>query len=503
MSAAPPARQPPSPPFTDPPGYSRHRPERTLLYQLVEQHYPAFRELRAAADRPLPDFVQQEFDAYLKCGRFEEGFLRVRCEQCHAEKLLAFSCKKRGFCPSCGGRRMAETAALLADEVLPERPLRQWVLSLPHALRFLLATNSEALTLVLGEVYRAISRHLLCKAGLTSATAATGAVTLVQRFGSALNLNVHFHMLFLDGVYQTAVASAPVFRPVAAPESSDLQELVERIAARIGRALERRGLVERDLENAWLAADTEAGPLDDLLGHSITYRIAVGPRAGQKLFTLQTVPPRPQGLEGEPSSAARAGGFSLHAGVDIAPNERAKLERLCRYVSRPPVASERLALTASGQVRYTLKTCYRDGTTHIVLEPLDLMARLAALVPTPRMHLTRYHGVFAPHSQYRAAVTPAHRGRGAATLPVSGADPTKPSTPRHVAMSWARRLKRVFGVEIESCARCSGQLKIIASIEEPQLIAKILSHLERAGAEHSQSELPLVARGPPAPSSLL
>jgi hypothetical protein len=138
-------------------------------------------------------------------------------------------------------------------------------------------------------------------------------------------------------------------------------------------------------------------------------------------------------------------------------------------------------------VRYTLKTPYRDGTTHIVLEPLDLMARLAALVPTPRMHLTRYHGVFAPHSQYRAA----------------GADPTKPSTPRHVAMSWARRLKRVFGVEIESCTRCGGELKIIASIEEPQLIAKILSHLESVAAEQSQSELPLVARGPPAQSSLL
>jgi hypothetical protein len=181
----------------------------------------------------------------------------------------------------------------------------------------------------------------------------------------------------------------------------------------------------------------------------------------------------------------------------------AELERLCRYVSRPPVASERLALTASGQVRYTLKTPYRDGTTHIVLEPLDLMARLAALVPKPRMHLTRYHGVFAPHSQYRWAVTPAQRGRGAATPPVSGADPTKPSTPRHVAMSWARRLKRVFGVEIECCARCGGELKIIASIEEAQLIAKILSHLERAAPEQYQSELPLGARGPPLQPSLL
>jgi hypothetical protein len=164
-----------------------------------------------------------------------------------------------------------------------------------------------------------------------------------------------------------------------------LQGLVEQIAARIGRALERRGLVERDIENAWLAADAQAGPLDDLLGHSITYRIAVGPRAGQKLFTLQTVPPRLQGLEGDPNGAARAGGFSLHAGVGIASNQREKLERLCRYVSRPPVASERLALSASGHVRYTLKTPYRDGTSHIVLEPLDLMARLAALEVSRRI----------------------------------------------------------------------------------------------------------------------
>jgi hypothetical protein len=119
------------------------------------------------------------------------------------------------------------------------------------------------------------------------------------------------------------------------------------------------------------------------------------------------------------------------------------------------------------------------------------------------MHLTRYHGVFAPHSQHRAEVTPAQRGRGAATPPVSEADRTKVTTPRHVAMTWARRLKRVFGVEIECCTRCGVELKIIASIEEPQLIAKILSHLERAEPEQSQSELPLGARGPPWQSSLL
>ena len=88
--------------------YERHRPERTLLYQLVEEHYPALKVHLAAQGSALPDYVEREFDEYLKCGRLEHGFLRVRCESCRAEHLVAFSCKRRGFCASCGARRMAD-----------------------------------------------------------------------------------------------------------------------------------------------------------------------------------------------------------------------------------------------------------------------------------------------------------------------------------------------------------------------------------------------------------
>ncbi len=105
------------------PQYQRHRPERTLLYQLVEQYYPVFETQWAAEGRILPDYVRQEFEEYLKSGRLEHGFLRVRCDTCHAEHLVAFSCKGRGFCPSCGARRMAESAALLVDDVLPHEPM--------------------------------------------------------------------------------------------------------------------------------------------------------------------------------------------------------------------------------------------------------------------------------------------------------------------------------------------------------------------------------------------
>ena len=114
--------RPRAPPFIDPPGCARHRPEATLLYQLVERHYPEFVAVREAAGRPLPKYVKEEFAAYLKCGRLEHGFLRTKCEDCHAEKFAAFSCKRRGFCPSCGARRMTNGAALLADEVLPAKP---------------------------------------------------------------------------------------------------------------------------------------------------------------------------------------------------------------------------------------------------------------------------------------------------------------------------------------------------------------------------------------------
>lgn len=174
--------------------YERHRPEQTLLYRIIDRHYPRFLTYMSEQGKPLPCHVPKEFDEFLKCGRLEHGFLRVQCSTCHKERLVAFSCKRRGFCPSCGARRMTESAALLVDEVLPHEPVRQWVLSIPYQLRFLFASRPELMGKVLGIVYRAIATYLIKKAGQTPKTAKTGAVTLIQRFGrsgapGALNLN--------------------------------------------------------------------------------------------------------------------------------------------------------------------------------------------------------------------------------------------------------------------------------------------------------------------------
>lgn len=125
----------------------------------------------AARDRALPGYVEREFEDYLRCGRLEHDFLRVRCERCRVDRLVAFSCKRRGFCPSRGAQRMAESAALLVDEVFPEQPVRQWVLSVPHPLRYLFASRPEVMSRVLGIVYRCIATHLIHKAGCSRKSA--------------------------------------------------------------------------------------------------------------------------------------------------------------------------------------------------------------------------------------------------------------------------------------------------------------------------------------------
>ena len=171
----------------------------------------------------------------------------------------------------------------------------------------------------------------------------------------------------------------------------------------------------------------------------------------------------------------------LFAATVCEAHQRSKLERLCRYIPRPPIATQRLSLDRRGRVVYPYKRPCRDGSTPVVLEPLDFIARRAALVPRPRLNLTRFHGVFAPHCKHRARLVP-HRPRGQ----VDNDQPTAP-------MSWMRRLKRVFAIDIESCPDCGGKLRVIASIEDPPLIRHILAHVQRR-----EALLKRVARAPPA-----
>jgi hypothetical protein len=220
----------------------------------------------------------------------------------------------------------------------------------------------------------------------------------------------------------------------------------------------------------------EEDSLLQLQGASVSYRIAIGPQQGKKVFTLQTLP---ASNEGEYGQLANTSGFSLHAGVFANADEPDKLERLCRYISRPAISEQRLSMTQHGKVRYQLKTPYRDGTTHIFFNPIDFIGKLAALIPPPRLNLTRFYGVFAPNSNLRAQVTASQRGKNSPKL-INKKD-SQSDKPYHArSMSWAQRLKRVFNIDITECEKCQKlNVSIIACITDASVIQKILTHLNK------------------------
>src|SRR5215831_17895939 len=198
--------------------YAPRDPSRTVLYAVLAEHLETLlASLEADPDAPgLPAYVQREFYDYLRCGILAHGFLRLGCDTCHQELLVPFSCKRRGFCPSCAGRRMAQMAAHLVEQVIPWVPTRQWVVSVPIPLRYWTASSPDLTATVHTIIRTTIGQYYVNQAvqrGHERASLQPGSVTFIQRFGSALNLNLHFHMLGLEGVYldRTATGLKPRF----------------------------------------------------------------------------------------------------------------------------------------------------------------------------------------------------------------------------------------------------------------------------------------------------
>src|SRR6266568_9023307 len=186
--------------------YQPRDPSCTVLYHVIAEHLETF--LASLADDPeatgLPAYVQREFDDYLPCGILAHGFLRLGCDTCKHELLVPFSCKRRGFCPSCTGRRMAQMAAHLVECVIPWVPTRQWVVSVPMPLRYWMAASQELTAQVHTIIRTTIGQYYVHQAvarGVPRAKVQPGSVTFLQRFGGAINVNLHFHCVFLEGVY--------------------------------------------------------------------------------------------------------------------------------------------------------------------------------------------------------------------------------------------------------------------------------------------------------------
>ncbi len=464
--------------------YEPRDPSHTVLYTVIADPLETFlASLDADPDATgLPAYVEREFYAYLRCGILAHGFLRLGCDTCPKELLLPFSCKRRGFCPSCAGRRMAQTAAHLVECVIPWVPTRQWVVSVPVPLRYWMASSQDLTAKVHTIIRTTIGQYYVNQAvtrGVPRDQVQPGSVTFIQRFGSALNLNLHFHCVFLEGVYldRTDQGLKPRFLTGDPPSDADVADVLQKISHRVIRKLRQLGYLEAGgdatVATGYDPLVEDAPALARTLAASVQQRMAFGERAGQHVRRIGSG----FGHEGEHPAltgprCARVHGFSLHANTAIPAHRRDQLERLMRYTGRGAVALERLEQDTHGDLLYPFTHPWSDGTTGIRLSPLELLEKLAALVPLPRVHLVRYAGCLAPHSTLRAAIIPTRRQQG-----VDGEETTT-GTPY---WSWARLLGRVFGLDMRTCPFCRrGTLRIIAVITQEAVITRILRHLQLA-----------------------
>src|SRR5712691_6216893 len=409
-------------------------PSRTVLYTVIADHLETFlASLDADPDATgLPAYVEREFYAYLRCGILAHGFLRLGCDTCPKE-LLPFSCKRRGCCPSCAGRRMAQTAAHLVECVIPWVPTRQWVVSVPMPLRYWMAASQDLTAQVHTIIRTTIGQYYVNQAvtrGSARQQVQPGSVTCIQRFGGALNLHGHFHCVFLEGVYldRTEAGLKPRFLKGEPPSDADIAAVLQKISRRVIHKLRHRGYLEAGSNDAVATGydplRSAAPELARTMAASVTQRIAFGERAGQHVRRIGSgfgyAGERPE-LTGP--RCASVNGFSLHANTQVPAHRRDQLERLIRYTARGAVALERLEEAANGDLVYTFTKPWSDGTTGITLSPLELLEKLAAIVPLPRVHLVRYAGCLAPHSQLRGAIIPTPRQQGVEVPEASSAAP--------------------------------------------------------------------------------
>jgi hypothetical protein len=368
---------------------------------------------------------------------------------------------------------MCDFAARLVTDVLPRVPIRQWVLTVPHGLRAKLAMDPALTTLVLREFIAAVSTWMRRRArrlGIRGPIK-TGAVTVIQRFNSALDLAPHFHTLFMDGLYTFPPGRQPIFHPLPAPTDED----VAQVAAAVFRRFERK-LVGRDPSGGQRRL-LEATPLLAALAESSSRGvIATGPRRGCRVLRVRGATAEVEALV-LGRLCAQVEGFNLQAATRVAANDRQGLERMGRYLARPPIAADRLSQLDDGRLELRLKRPWRDGTTAFRYTPHELIERLVALVPRPRAHLVRYSGVLAPSFAARAQIVPKSGDTGPAE-PARPAAPAGAEAPKGPGrFPWASRIWRVFLEDVLACAGCSGRMTIVAAVTSRAGVSRILDHM--------------------------
>ena len=465
-----------------------HRyPDQGVLYQVIADNINTVYYELESKGKYIPSHVRKEFESYLACGIYCHGFTRLQCVgECKQGFLLPFSCKCRGFCNSCIGRRMAQTSLNLTDYVLPNIQYRQWVLSIPIVLRYVMARDSTILTKVqrvLVKAIRSYFRRQARKEGIRDAE--IGVISVIQLFGGSVNLNPHFHLVVSDGFFYKNNKGVMTFKPLKPPVEGDIAHINKKIHKKVNAMLLKAGIIDEETNHYQGELFTTDDATTEAKAASIRRKISVGANRGGKVkqigkfYDFGWHPPHGQLLNYHE-------GFSLHAGVSIKASDRKGLEQLISYTLRPPIPMDRLTYVGDdkNKIRFKLKRPYDDGTHSLEFTGVELVEKLISIIPKAKMNLVRYFGVFSANYKHRLQIVPGVKHKKKVV---------KGKITNEYWIPWAELLRRTFQLDVSICTTCKGLVRVIAVIKDPKIIHRILGHLHLPTAPPSIAP----ARSPP------
>ncbi|HPC62329.1 MAG TPA: transposase [Verrucomicrobiota bacterium] len=427
--------------------YRARNPKQSPLWQCAHRHYAEFEEVYPEQYQPrygfLRPIIPEVVHKFLDCGNLERGFARIRCDHCEHEYLLAFSCKSRWFCPSCHQKHVLTTARFIIDAVLAPVPHRHYVLAMPRMLRPYFQRHRHLLKRLCALTHECLAQYL--RTALDCPNGIPGIVLTLHTFGEYLDFHPHVHALVADGLF---LRGAPPQPPQAPTPGSRLPPKAR---------------------PAFLPLpETPLKPLEELFRAKVINLLVE-----EKLLPVERV---------QVLYSWKHSGFNLHAGQRVPPENKADLQDLAQYILRNPFSVEKMTLESPGDlVIYRSRLNAKINRNFEVFSPTDFLAAITQHIPNKGAQMVRYYGWYSNKM----------RGVRQRSLPPQlvirrpGVSPPPPL--KLPSKRWRDLILRVWHVDPLRCPVCQNPMRIIAVIDDPRVVEKILRHL---GAWHDPPPRP-------------
>ena len=415
-------------------------PQGGLLHGIVADRFPGYHERRLRQRRPVT--ILPDVNAYLDCGDIRRNKATLECIGCGIRREIPLSCKRRNFCEACAVRRQRDRSSFLHQEVIGDTPTRLWTTTLPHPFRTFLGGEPQLTTAVLGAVVRRITRYVRMSIkhvyDLTTVKVVhPGVVTAIQRVGTDLEGNIHFHSLFTNGAFvQQGTDGSLTFLELPQPTEEDVAEIAWDIAKAVRKELWRADLWE----------DTSADEERIVAGLFVTRDNVAKPCRFTGVAAKGA--PRPEGV----------GAVNVDVSPPIGRGDQEGLTRMLAYMLAPAICDKQLTIQPDG-VLLERKRKRRDGTTHRGYTHDQLFDRLAFMVPPRYANLIRFHGVYAPNANLREDVVPECMEPSSSVRP-----PAEDDEVQDDYRAWAELKTHSFPADVMRCPLCRKRFKLVALV---------------------------------------